>query len=373
MTEDRNMPTSAIRYNADDIARFKRLYAPDHTPDELTAFFGQVERTQLDPWARQIYSVKRYNQARGAEVAQTQVSIDGFRLQAERTGDYAGQTGPFWCGEDGVWKDVWTGTMQELVAAKVGVIRKGFSEPLFAVARFAGYAQKKKDGALTMMWLKMGDVMIAKCAEALALRRAFPAELSGLYTPEEMLHADPAPAEEAPKAPAPRPQAARPAPPAAPAAPTPATPAPAPATTAPAPTAAEAEEPLEDEPPAQAAVESFEDLAKEIQAWKTVEKANAGIPVILSLEEPMRAAAQQIFRTHRMAMRWEIGTIDGALQVTPLAITEWTDIKRASAGLSIIEAMTGDERAEALEKLKAVCHEQGWTLKTAPKLSVTKK
>ena len=63
-------------------------------------------------------------------------------------------------------------------AARVGVLRKGFSEVMFAVARFDAYAATNKEGKLGPMWRKMPDVMIAKCAEALALRRAFPQEMS---------------------------------------------------------------------------------------------------------------------------------------------------------------------------------------------------
>lgn len=159
---------------------------------DLAVFFHQSQRTGLDPFAKQIYMIER----QGKQTIQT--GIDGFRLIARRTIDRThegfGYRPTLWCGRDGQWRDVWLDS-EPPAAAKVVVVRGG--QEFDAIALFDSYAGRKRDGGLNNMWNTQGAHMIAKCAEALALRKAFPQDLSGLYMSDEMERADAQPVQQA--------------------------------------------------------------------------------------------------------------------------------------------------------------------------------
>lgn len=172
-----------------------RIHAPGATDAELEMFAHVCRETGLDPARRQIYYM---NRGKGPTYM---VSIDGLRITAVRTREYRGQTPIQWCGKDAVWRDVWVGEHPPL-AARAGVWRAGFSEPLYRVALWSEYAQQTGSGSLSPMWKRMPAHMLGKCAEALALRAAF-SEASGLYIAEEMGEGDAPAREEQSEPPAP--------------------------------------------------------------------------------------------------------------------------------------------------------------------------
>ena len=180
----------------------RRTIAHDLTNDEFDLFAAVCNRTRLDPFAKQIYAIKRTVKRRVKndrgnwvdtyeDVLTIQTGIDGYRLIAERSRLYGGQDQPEWCGADGVWTDVWLSD-EPPSAARVAVYRKDVPRPFVGVAKFDSYADRwpakegQKLGDLRNLWKTMPEGQIAKCAEALALRKAFPNDLSGVYVAEEM-------------------------------------------------------------------------------------------------------------------------------------------------------------------------------------------
>lgn len=161
---------------------------------ELAAFLHVCQRTKLDPFARQIYLIPRWNAEAQREVFTPQTGIDGLRVIARRVADATGRWlsyyGPLWCGNDGQWRDVW---LEEgpPAAAKMIISRSpAAAEQFTGVATYREYCARKKDGTPFAMWAKMPANQLAKCAEAQALRKAFPNDLAGLYAAEEMERTD---------------------------------------------------------------------------------------------------------------------------------------------------------------------------------------
>lgn len=163
----------------------KRTVAKGATDDELKLFLYTASRTGLDPLTKQVHFIKRKvwnNRTKSYdEVGTTQTGIDGYRVVAQRN-KLAGIDDAIYDSEDGIHPKKATVTVYKLI--------EGTRVAFTASARWSEYVASDRDGNPVAMWKKMPYLMLAKVAEALALRKAFPNDLSGLYTNEEMSQAD---------------------------------------------------------------------------------------------------------------------------------------------------------------------------------------
>lgn len=173
---------TAAFFRPEQVDLIKRQIAKGATADEFQLFLYQCARTGLDPFSKQIYAIVRdtwdSELKRKVPKMSIQTGIDGLRLIADRTGRYA--PGP---DNDYVYDD--GGNLRKATAHVRKRTVDGTWHTISVSAFFSEYAQYYS-GKLSQMWDEKPHVMLGKCAEALALRKAFPAEMSGIYTADEM-------------------------------------------------------------------------------------------------------------------------------------------------------------------------------------------
>lgn len=187
------LPTMIKRHqlNQAEVTLLKNTIAKGVSDDEFAMFLWVAKKHRLDPMTRQLHAVKRFTQKHhqddrgiwvGGETMTIQIGIDGYRTLAARNHkDFGGVDEPEF---EFATKGDKVPTM-----ARVRVWKKGFEHPSIGVAYWDEYAPANVDDAKAFMWKKMPKHMLAKCAEALALRRAYP-DLSDIYTDEEMVQHD---------------------------------------------------------------------------------------------------------------------------------------------------------------------------------------
>jgi len=176
-------------FNEEQRQLIRDTFANGCSDAEFAVLMEVARARRLNPLFRQIHCVQRWDSEKHRMVWATQVSIDGLRAIAQRTGLYQGQDEPeFVESADGTLK-----------LCKVRAWRRDWPRPAVGVAYWAEYVQTTRDKQTgktrpTAMWARMPHVMLAKVAEASALRKAFPEAMAGLYTTDEMAQTTPAPA-----------------------------------------------------------------------------------------------------------------------------------------------------------------------------------
>jgi len=194
-------PTPHQTWTEQQKALIMSTVAPKCTPQQFMLFLEIAKKTGLDPLRKQIYAVIYGDQM----VVQT--SIDGYLSMAARTGKYGGTCDAqlFVRLKDGSKMTVphseYDPEEHTIISGTIGVRRSDRPEPEYSTALFRSYVNTDRNGKPNSFWATMPDVMTLKCALAKALRLAFPDDLSGIYTHEEMGQANNVPIEVTPVTP----------------------------------------------------------------------------------------------------------------------------------------------------------------------------
>lgn len=174
-------PDDAPFFTPEDVDLIRKSIMPGASDIEFQTNMRVASLLRLNPLLGQIYFVKRTsrNPSTGAyeERWAYQTSVHGFRLIAQRTGEWEGES-------EAVWeRDPKTGTP---LSCTIEVYRRGFKRPFIGRVKYSEFVQTTRDGKVTKMWAEKPEVMLEKCAAVAAYRKGFPRELGSLEEPAEM-------------------------------------------------------------------------------------------------------------------------------------------------------------------------------------------
>ncbi len=193
-------------FSGSQLALIKSTVAADCNAQEFDLFVTVARNAGLDPFRKQIsalvFNKNKPDKRRMAIVT----TIDGLRVIASRSGRYRPDEEEARYEYDADLKSPINPLGLVKAAVKIWIAdtaREGGWRPVMGVAYWDEFApvsdewgedpetgKRRPTGKKTLdtggNWGKMPRVMLAKCAEAQALRKAFPEDLSALYAPEEL-------------------------------------------------------------------------------------------------------------------------------------------------------------------------------------------
>jgi phage recombination protein Bet len=161
---------AAARYTEEERQVIRKQFAPDLSDQEFALFLGICRHRRLDPFKGQVHCFRTKGE-RGRLVIMP--SIEGLAAKADETGQWGGLDGPYWCGADGEWRDVWL-SADPPAACKVGVYRRGWPKPAWGIALFREYNRAELD-----TWRQRPAHMLSIVAARNAFRRAGFSEFAG--------------------------------------------------------------------------------------------------------------------------------------------------------------------------------------------------
>lgn len=151
------------------------------TNEELLYFAQVCKASGLDPTKREIYGIYRSGKLT------IQTGIDGLRIAAERSGKFGGSKEPEFDYDPSNTITVKHNGIDKIVPNKARVtVFKIVGDHVLETARTANWLDYYAGEKMGSMYRQYPEPMLAKCAEAQALRAAFP-NLSQIYVSEEML------------------------------------------------------------------------------------------------------------------------------------------------------------------------------------------